>query len=530
MGRTAVEGQLQYWSDESPRKRESDTKKESEKTPRSSAGYAPPSYVSPYAALPWAHEQAYHEILSKLEVEKGINDSRQASFSKAYDNAVAHLKRQKGASAPPSSLTGRLRQQSSEDSPYRNIIKPQQQAGRLSALRQRSRESLSPSKGSFEQKSRESLSTPNMHRSTRSRRKVQAKTSLLCLQAPVERTFASKHRVHLHFHESLLSQPLAAAAEDATADGRVQKADRRSEKTSKRTTSGQSSRLGQEPINSGDLDPGCDAIHAEPASREALAAKHPKAEAKGKMAYWPEWQQELTKGALRVYELDQQLAAMRSSNHSMQKMAGTRMRMPSLVSSLERTPSSNVRGTTAKSDRKRNALEDRPSLVTPSANLSAYQARHVPLDRRQGRAKKAGKGEADGQTPDTLFPTFKAPFWPLQANVLGSNELNRRSPSLPPSPLSLLPLSSPSSAEGQRGREGRRGRERGRNQREKRGEKERERGQRARAGSVDATNLPSFTKLPSFAVLYGEVARPRKLAWREAAKVRSDAECHNPKP
>jgi hypothetical protein len=143
---------------------------------------------------------------------------------------------------------------------------------------------------------------------------------------------------------------------------------------------------------------------------------------------------------------------------------------------------------------------------------------------------KAGKGEADGQTPDTLFPTFKAPFWPLQANVLGSNELNRRSPSLPPSPLSLLPLSSPSSAEGQRGREGRRGRERGRNQREKRGEKERERGQRARAGSVDATNLPSFTKLPSFAVLYGEVARPRKLAWREAAKVRSDAECHNPKP
>jgi hypothetical protein len=517
--RTAIEGK--YGSDESPRNRECDRKTQRENTPRSIAGYARPTYLSPHAALPWAHEQAYHEILSKLELEKAINDSRQALYSKTYENVVAlndsHNKLKGGECATPSSVEGSWRQQNSEDSPYRNVFKPQQQAGRLSALRQRSRKSLSS------------------------------------LQAPIETSVAIKDRVHMLFNashqESLISQPLAAAAEDATADGRVQKADRPSEKTSKRLTSGQSTRhrstrLGprgpvpqccslklQRHSCSGDLDPGCHAIHAGPASREAWAAKHAKAEAKGKMAYWPEWQQELTKGALRVQELDQQLDAMRSSHHSMVKMARTRTRLPSLESSLERTRSGNVRGTTGESDRQRNSLEDRRrnSLDDrPSLHLSAYQAPQVPPVTRQGREKKAGKNSADALTP-TLFSTLKTPFWPLQANALDSNELNRRSPSRPPSPSSLLSLSSLSS-EGQRASEGRRGRERGRKKREKGGKRERGRGGKAREGSVDATNLPLFTHLPSFVVLYGEVARPRKLAWHEAAKVPSDPECHNPKP
>ena len=524
MEQTAIEGK--YWSDESPRNRECDRKKEREKTSRSSAGYARPSYSSPQAALPWAHEHAYHEILSKLELEKGINDSRQAFYSKTYENVVAHNgshNKLKGGECATLSVEGSWRQQNSEDSPYRNIIKPQQRAQRLSSLRQRSRKSLSS------------------------------------LQDPIETSVAIKDQVHMLFNaahqESLISQPLVADAEDATDDERVQKADSLSEKTSKRTTSGQSTRhrstrlgpRGPVPF-SGDLDPGRDAIHAEPASREALAAKHAKAEAKGKMAYWPEWQQELTKGALRVQELDQQLAAMRSSHHSMVKMAGTCSLLPSLESSLERTRSGNVRGTTGESDRLQNSLEDRRrnSLDDrPSLHLSAYQAPQVAPDKRQGREKKAGKNSADGQTPtlwesDTLFSTLKTPFWPLQANALGSNELNHRSPSRPPSPPSLLSLSSLPS-EGQRASEERRGRERGGTKREKGGKRERERGGRAREGSVDATtlpsftNLPSFTQMPSFVELYGEVARPRiprKLAWYQAPKVTSDPQPYtgNPTP
>ena len=399
----------QYRNDESPRSsrrigsiptaatRESRSRGSPRReSPRGSAGYAPPAtYVSPYTALPWAHEQAYREIVGKLEQDKATSDRRQAFYSEMYKDVVQRRKQCKGALSTPGPGKDRLSQKSFEESPYRrNPSTPQQQAERLSAIRQRSRESLSPPKGPLLSRSRESLSPSTTRTSSRSRRKQQPEKSRP-MSTLEDRSVASQDKLHLHLpqDDAHLFQPLVADAnehEHGTGAGRAQKGDRRSKERSKRNKSDRRF----DAIEGGPRSPR--PVAAEPSSdklHQPQSKRRPKVRAKAKPdeASLPEWHDELQKGAQRIDALDQQLALLRSSHASTPNMSN---KMPSI-----------------------------------SSNLSAYVVPHAAADRRQtyqsarrpSRRKQRDSACAGRNTPDTTLPPLQAHSVPLDAASFAAN-------------------------------------------------------------------------------------------------------------
>lgn len=102
-------------------------------------------HVTPYAALPWAHEDAYQSLINKFEQEHSIFSQHESVFS----NILQQASQLRGAPAPTGAKNKAL-EQALRESPYRKGLQtPQQQAPRprsRSPEKQQQNRSRSPPK------------------------------------------------------------------------------------------------------------------------------------------------------------------------------------------------------------------------------------------------------------------------------------------------------------------------------------------------------------------------------------------------